>query len=97
MNEYGFDPKFILNSIIKIYIAFQEYKEFLIFIVSDERSFKIENFEYVIKMKDKEKISLDYENYNQFISFVCNLKEIDKEIKLKQVSVCILKYLLDKL
>ena len=85
MTEYGFDPKFILSSIVNIYISFKDYKEFLEYVVQDERSYKIENFERVITLKENGKFSLDYEKFLDFKVLVEELRIVDKEIKAKQV------------
>ena len=64
MADYGFDPKYLLISIVKIYTFFINYNEFLEFIVKDERSFKIENFEKVLNLKEDEKIVEIIPDYN---------------------------------
>ena len=86
MHEYGFDPKFILVSLVNIYVYFKDYKEFLEFIVKDERSFKLENFDKVISLKEDEKISIDYEVYDKFILLVKDLKDISETIKSSMIS-----------
>jgi hypothetical protein len=89
MTEYGFDPKFVLKSLVSIYLSFKNIKKFLEYIVKDERSFKIENFERVIDLKEKEKISLGYEDFSDFKVFVEDLRNMDKEIKAKHVNILI--------
>lgn len=86
MHEYGFEPKSILVSIVSIYVSFKDYKDFLELVVQDERAFKIENFERVVKLKDDGKISIDYEKYADYKVLVENLKVIEKDIKAKQVN-----------
>jgi ubiquitin conjugation factor E4 B len=86
MHEYGFDPKFILVSLVNIYVYFKDYKEFLEFIVKDERSFKLENFDKVISLKENEKISIDYEVYDKFLDFIKNLKIISEDVKASTIS-----------
>lgn len=85
MTEYGFDPRFILKSLISIYISFISYKEFIEFVVKDERAFKIENFERVLDLKESEKISIPYDDYNEFMKLIEKLKDVEKEIKSKTV------------
>jgi hypothetical protein len=87
MTEYGFDPRFILKSLVSIYISFKSYKEFLEFVVKDERAYKIENFERVIALKESEKISIPYDEYSEFIKFVDKLKDVENEIKSKMVKI----------
>ena len=72
---------------MSIYVCFRDYKEFLEYIVKDERSFKIENFERVISLKEDEKITLEYDKYNNFKSMIGELKSVHKEIKLLQVII----------
>jgi hypothetical protein len=91
MKEYQFDPKFILKSLIEIYLAFKDYKEFLEFIVKDERSYKIENFEKVIRLKENDKIRIDYNMYQDLIKMVVKLKDVSEETKSTQVLNIILK------
>lgn len=86
MNEYGFDPKFILSSLINIYVSFVDYKEFLEFIVKDERSYKNENFEKVMTIKERGKIKLDYETSEKFMKLVETLKDLYKDMKSKEIS-----------
>ncbi len=86
MHEYGFDPKFILVSLVNIYVYFKDYKEFLEFIVKDERSFKLENFDKVITLKSDEKISIEYEVYDKFILLINDLKDISHTIKSNMIS-----------
>ncbi len=86
MSEYEFDPKKILSSIISIYICFKEYKEFLEFVVKDERSYNIENFERVVVLKENGKITLDYDKFDDYKSFLQMLKDLEIEIKAKHIS-----------
>jgi len=80
MTEYGFNPKFILGSLLSIYAAFVDYREFLEYIVMDERSFKISNFEKVIEIKERGNTHFDYEDYEKFTLIIEKLKAIQKEI-----------------
>ena len=86
MHEYGFDPKFILVALVNIYVYFKDYREFMEYVVKDERSYKSDNFEKVINLKENEKISIDYETYDQFIRFVSEIKEVALQLKAKEIS-----------
>ncbi len=86
MKEYGFDPKFVLKALISTYVSFFGYKEFMEFIVTDERSYKIENFEKVLKIYQRGKIKIDYEELVKFEKMIEMLYEIEKEIKRKTVN-----------
>ena len=87
MSEYGFNPKFILGSLVSIYAAFVDYREFLEYIVMDERSFKISNFEKVIEIKERGNTNFNYDDYENFVIITGKLKDIQKEILSTQVRV----------
>jgi hypothetical protein len=87
MADYGFDPKYLLISLVKIYTFFLNYNEFLEFIVKDERSYKIENFEKVLNLKEEGKISLDFEVYESFKKIIEILKNLSEEIKSREVLI----------
>jgi hypothetical protein len=89
MNEYGFDPKFILCSVVSIYLSFKDYKDFLTCVVKDERSFKIENFETVKSLKENEKIALDYEKYHHLIRLIEDLRNLYNLSKAEEVNIYI--------
>jgi ubiquitin conjugation factor E4 B len=86
MKDYGFDPKHILTSLISIYVNFLNYKEFLEYIVKDERSFKIENFEKVSDIYSRGKIKFVDNTFESFEILIRQLKEIDIEIKNKIIN-----------
>lgn len=86
MKEYGFDPKFILISLVSTYVAFLDYQDFIELIVKDERSYKIENFEKVKSIYSRGKISLPYEEYEKFEKLVNLLKEKELELKSKEIN-----------
>lgn len=69
MKEYGFDPKFILNSIISIYASFVSYPEFIEYVVRDQRAFKLENYEKVFDLKERNKIQVPYNEDSNFTKF----------------------------
>jgi hypothetical protein len=85
MSDYGFDPKQILSYLINTYISFIGYKEFLEYVVKDERSFKIDNFEKVIALRENGKIRLDYEHFEDFLKLTKMLKEVSEDMKSKEV------------
>lgn len=80
MKDYGFDPKFILISFVEIYLAFIDYEDFLKCVVTDERSFKLENFEKVIALKEDNKIKIDYLMYQKFLKLIEKLKSLKTEL-----------------
>lgn len=86
MSEYGFDPKLVLRALVSTYVSFYDYKEFMEFIVKDERSYKILNFEKVIRIYQRGKIKIDYEELNKFEKMIEILKEIENEMKSKIVN-----------
>ena len=69
MSEYGFDPKFILTSLVAIYASFVDYPEFIEHVVKDQRAFKLENFEKVFDLKERNKIQINYSQYSNFNKF----------------------------
>jgi ubiquitin conjugation factor E4 B len=86
MKDYGFDPKFILISLVSTYLAFLDYPEFVELIVKDERSYKIENFEKVKSICSRGKINLPYEESEKFDRLVNIIKEKELELKSKTVN-----------
>lgn len=85
MSEYKFDPKFILTSLVEIYLAFKDFPEFLEFVVKDERSYRIENFEKVIVLKENEKIRIDYGSIEDFSKLINELRLMSESLKSKEV------------
>jgi ubiquitin conjugation factor E4 B len=79
MKEYGFDPIFILLSLVETYLAFIEYEDFLRSVVTDERSFKLVNFEKVIALKEDNKIKIEYMMYQKFLKLIEKLKAMKLE------------------
>ena len=85
-NDYEFQPSFILTSLIKIYVYFKHEEKFLEFVVSDERSYKYDNFLKAIEIKNHfEKVKIDYEIFEDFKDLVYNIlkKYEDKNNKNK--------------
>ena len=70
-SEFKFNPKEILNYIITIYAAFVNHKDFLNYIVSDERSFDIQNFLRANSLRTKIKVP-----FNVGEAFVIIVKEL---------------------
>lgn len=97
MTEYGFDPKFILISIISIYVSFVDYPEFIEYVVKDQRSFKLENFEKVFDLKEKGKINIPYNKSDYFIKFYELCKEAHKDYLDKIVKIKKFNFIKDKL
>ncbi len=86
MKEYGFDPKFVLLSLVETYLAFIDYPDFLKYVVLDERSFKLENFEKVIGLKEDNKIKIEYFMYQKFLKLIEKLKIMKIEIEKNTVN-----------
>ena len=85
MSEYGFDPKFILTSLITIYSAFVEYPGFIEYVIKDQRAFKLENFEKVFDLKNRNKIHIGYSQYSGFTKFYELAKQAFEDFKEKCV------------
>lgn len=86
MSEYGFNPKYILTSLMQIYESFVDFKDFLEFVVKDERSFKIENFEKVVTLRENGKIKIGFNEFENLKLLIKNLREISDIMKANQVS-----------
>jgi ubiquitin conjugation factor E4 B len=86
MEDYGFSPKFILSSLISTYASFVDFKEFLELIVKDERSYKYETFMKVLEINERGKIKWNYEDFENFVKIVDRLKEVEIELKSKEVN-----------
>ena len=86
--DYNFNPSFILTSLIKIYVAFREYEEFIEYVVTDQRSYKYDNFLTAIQIiKSKSKAKLDYETSEYFDDFVNKqLKEAELLAESKKIN-----------
>ena len=71
MKQYDFDPKDFLSYIIQAYAGFVDQPEFITNIVSDERSFKIDNFQRALNLRLKIKLSSDKsESFNKIVSLI---------------------------
>ena len=87
LNEYEFNPKFILASILKVYSSFNDYKEFLEFIVKDEAYYKYDNFIKAKKIvEETEKIPIDRISFEKFNNLINKLKSVEEEIKSKEIN-----------
>lgn len=76
LTEYKFNPKEILKYIITIFAAFRKYDDFLNYIVSDERSFDIDNFLRANSLRSR--IHVDYqigENFSGLVRQLTIMKE----------------------
>jgi ubiquitin conjugation factor E4 B len=78
LQEYKFEPKEFLSSIIQIYTAFINYKEFWTNIISDDRSFKMENFNRALNLRSK--IRLDFQTGEDFVKLVNGLASIKENV-----------------
>ena len=75
--DYEFNPSYIMESLIKIYSYFDNYEEFIEWVVTDERSYKYDNFLKAIKVKnDFNKVKIDSEISEKFDDFVYNKLKI---------------------
>ena len=79
--DYEFEPCYIMESLIKIYSYFASKEEFIEYIVSDERSYKYENFLLAIKIKNNfNKVKVDAEISEKFEDLVNNKLKKAKEM-----------------
>ena len=87
MEEYGFNPNFILKSLISVYASFVDYKEFLSYVVKDQRSYKIANFEKVLRIANRGKTNFNFEDLDKFENMIDKLKELDNINKANEVLI----------
>jgi len=90
MEDYGFDPYFILKSLISIYSSFVDYQEFLNYVVKDQRSYKIANFERVLRIANRGKANFNFEDLELFENMIDKLKEIHNINKANEVKIIII-------
>lgn len=85
--QYEFNPRFILESIIKTYAVFADYKEFHEYIIKDERSYRFNNF---LRAKGLVgiggKVQIDIEAFERFVKLIEKLKVTEEEFKSKEIS-----------
>jgi ubiquitin conjugation factor E4 B len=86
LNQYDFDPKFILASILTIYSSFVNSEIFIEYVVKDERSYKYENFEKALNfVRDKRNIPIKGEDFDNYEKIVKKIKEVEAKIKSEEI------------
>jgi len=78
MKELNFDPKFLLRSIVQVYLNFKNQEEFVRCVANDERSFHIELFYKTMKIMDKYSI-LSYDDIESFAELIKKLEKKAEE------------------
>ena len=87
LNDYNFNPKFILGAILSVYSAFHDSEEFLKAVVTDERSYQYANFSRARNVvQNSGKIEIDNNDFNNFLDFVKLLKENERKIKEAEIN-----------
>ena len=87
LNDYGFNPKFILGALLSVYSAFYDKEEFLKVVVKDERSYKYANFSRAKNLVERSgKIEIENTDFNNFLKFVDKLKEEERKIKEEEIN-----------
>ena len=82
INEYNFNPHFILGSILSTYSAFYDKFHFIEGVIKDERSYKFSNFDRAKNLVANNKnITISEPDFNNYIKFVDNLRREEKIIK----------------
>ena len=86
--DYEFNPSFIMESLIKLYSYFADYDTFIEYVVSDERSYKYDNFIKAIKVKNElNKVKVDSEISEKFDDLVYNkLKKAQEFVKKNEIN-----------
>ena len=87
LNDYNFNPKFILGALLSVYSAFYDKIEFLEVVVKDERSYKYANFSRAKRLVENTgKIEIENSDFNNFLKFVDKLKEEERKIKEQEIN-----------
>ena len=87
LNDYSFNPKFILGALLTVYSAFYDKEEFLIVVIKDERSYKYANFSRAKRLVESTgKIEIENFDFNNFLKFVEKLKENERKIKEEEIN-----------
>lgn len=82
--EYFFEPKEITEELVLCYAHMGQYQRFVDQIVVDTRSYKEQNFDKVLKLIHKFKISVSGDTANEFEALTNKCKEAHEEIMLKE-------------
>ena len=87
INEYNFNPHFILGSILSTYSAFYDKFHFIEGVIKDERSYKFSNFDRAKNLVANNKtITISETDFNNYIKFVDNLRREEKIIKNEEIN-----------
>jgi ubiquitin conjugation factor E4 B len=87
LNDYSFNPKFILGALLTVYSAFYDKDEFLKVVIKDERSYKYANFSRAKRLVESTgKIEIENTDFNNFLKFVEKLKENERKIKEEEIN-----------
>ncbi len=87
INEYNFNPHFILGSILSTYSAFYDKFHFIEGVIKDERSYKFSNFDRAKNLVANNKnITITEPDFNNYIKFVDNLRREEKIIKNEEIN-----------
>lgn len=82
--EYGLDPKAITEELVLCYGYFGKYQKFIDQVVVDTRSYKEQNFEKVLRLIHRFKISVSGDIAKEFEEFTTKCKEAFEENQLKE-------------
>ena len=87
LNDYNFNPKFILGALLSVYSAFYDSEEFLKIVVTDERSYTYANFSRARNVVENSgKIEIENTDFNNFLKFVKKLKDEERKIKEEEIN-----------
>ena len=86
LNEYDFDPKFILGAILSIYSSFYDKIEFIESVVKDERSYSFKNFERAKNVVENKAIKIETNDFNNYLLFIEKLKDEEQKIKDEEIN-----------
>ena len=87
LNDYNFNPKFILGALLSVYSAFYNQIEFLEMVVKDERSYKYDNFMRAKNLVENSgKIEIENTDFNNYLKFIEKLKDEEAKIKEEEIN-----------
>jgi ubiquitin conjugation factor E4 B len=87
LNDYNFNPKFILGALLSVYSAFYNHIEFLEMVVKDERSYKYDNFMRAKNLVENSgKIEIENTDFNNYLKFIEKLKDEEAKIKEEEIN-----------
>ena len=87
LNDYKFNPKFILGALLTVYSAFHDSDDFIKAVVKDEASYQYANFARAKNVVENSgKIEIENTDFNNFLKVLDKLKENERKIKEEEIN-----------